>query len=143
MQKAYGRLNCCKVSFVNGSLRSIILSTFSEYTSLGCWRDKSARAIPKLDGTDPTLRDTYRTRRAAIDKCYKVAKERGLVLFAVQNGGQCFGSLSLNGYRYYGRSQRCRNGKGGPWANDVYKISDQGKNSFSVRHPPLPLQQSL
>ena len=28
-------------------------------------------------------------------------------------------------YKKYGRSNRCRNGKGGPWANDVYKIAGE------------------
>ena len=99
-----------------------MLST--EYTSLGCWRDKRARAIPQLEGSDPSLRDNYMRRSDAINKCYRVARARGFVLFAVQNGGWCAGADNFNGYQIYGQYDKCRNGKGGPWANDVYRITN-------------------
>ena len=47
-----------------------------------------------------------------------------MVLFAVQNGGWCAAAVNLNGYKKYGKSGKCRNGKGGPWANDVYRITN-------------------
>ena len=47
-----------------------------------------------------------------------------MVLFAVQNGGSCAAAGNLNGYKKYGKSGKCRNGKGGPWANDVYRITN-------------------
>ena len=47
-----------------------------------------------------------------------------MVLFAVQNGGWCAAAGNLNGYKKYGKSGKCRNGKGGPWANDVYRITN-------------------
>ena len=37
-------------------------------------------------------------------------------------------------YRKYGRSNRCRNGKGGPWANDVYIISGKA-DVCEAEHP--------
>ena len=109
-----------------------ILSKFSGYTSLGCWRDTGVRAIPELDGTDPSISGDYDTRSDAIDKCYRVARGRGLVLFAVQNGGWCAGADNFNEYRKYGSSDKCRNGKGGPWANDVYKITNPGIQILSA-----------
>ena len=42
-------------------------------------------------------------------------------------------------YRKYGRSNRCRNGKGGPWANDVYIIS--GKADVCEAEHPLTRQK--
>ena len=48
-------------------------------------------------------------------------------MFAVQHGGWCASARRAHlTYRKYGTSNRCRNGKGGPWANDVYVL--RGKN---------------
>jgi len=48
---------------------------------------------------------------------------RGYKAFAVQHQGWCAtGPRAHLTYRKYGRSNRCRNGKGGPWANDVYVV---------------------
>ena len=56
---------------------------------------------------------------------------RGYRAFAVQHQGWCAtGPKAHVTYRRYGRSNRCRNGKGGPWANDVYVVS--GKCIFDL-----------
>eukprot|EP00058_Branchiostoma_floridae_P024990 XP_002610480.1 hypothetical protein BRAFLDRAFT_85621 [Branchiostoma floridae] len=98
------------------------------YSSLGCWKDTPSRAIPmlegkdaRLDGTDPTKRDN------ATEKCFQVARSRGFPVFAVQYGGQCFGSANgHNTYNKYGPSEDCAaDGKGGSYANEVYKITGQ------------------
>ena len=47
-----------------------------------------------------------------------------MIIFAVQNGGWCAAATNLNGYRKYGKAGNCKNGKGGPWANDVYRITN-------------------
>ena len=47
-----------------------------------------------------------------------------MIIFAVQNGGWCAAATNLNGYRKYGKASNCKNGKGGPWANDVYRITN-------------------
>ena len=50
-------------------------------------------------------------------------------MFAVQHGGWCAASRTGHlTYSRYGRSNRCRNGKGGPWANDVYVLKGQRKH---------------
>ena len=94
----------------------------SAYTHLGCWRDTGNRAVPQMDGSDPRIRGAYQRRANAINKCYQVARERKMVLFAIQHGGWCAAAPNFNGYKKYGKSNKCRNGKGGPWANDVYRI---------------------
>ncbi|XP_035674439.1 uncharacterized protein LOC118414482 isoform X3 [Branchiostoma floridae] len=98
-----------------------------EYISLGCWKDTGNRAIAELEKTDERLDGTYTARENAIEKCYQVAKSRGFFIFAVQNGGQCFGSGSTNAlvsYRRYGPSASCKkDGEGGSWANEVYLIT--------------------
>ena len=91
---------------------------------LGCYKDTSRRAIPQMDGKDILVRDFYRRRLDAIKKCALVAARRGYKVFAVQHQGWCAtGPRAHVTYRKYGPSRRCRNGKGGPWANDVYSIS--------------------
>ena len=91
---------------------------------IGCFKDTSRRAIPGVDGRGPLLTGYYRRRRDAIKKCALYALMYGFRAFAVQHQGWCAtGSRAHVTYRKYGRSNRCRNGKGGPWANDVYRIS--------------------
>ena len=44
-------------------------------------------------------------------------------MFGVQDGGWCAsGPRAQFTYAKYGRSNKCRNGKGGPWANSVYRL---------------------
>ena len=97
-----------------------------KYESLGCYRDKSFRAIPSLERSDVLLEDSYwYQRNDAIRKCAVAAKVRGYQTFALQDGGMCVSSLDANEtFWKYGRSQDCRNdGKGGPWANQVYNLT--------------------
>ena len=104
------------------------------YIHLGCWRDTGNRAVPQIEGSDPRIRGNYQRRVDAINKCFQVARLRKQVLFAVQNGGWCAAAGNLNGYKKYGKSGKCRNGKGGPWANDVYRI----RNPIRPIRPALP-----
>ena len=53
----------------------------------------------------------------------EVATERGMAIFSVQHGGWCAGGKDLNGYKKYGKSDECKDGKGAAWANDVYRIT--------------------
>ena len=100
----------------------------SRFSSLGCWKDKTDRAIPSLEGvkTHQILRHTanYQRREAAIQKCFELARSLGFSVFAIQNGGQCLGSSTAQDtYRKYGESSKCKkDGKGGPLANQVYEI---------------------
>ena len=98
--------------------------SLSAYTHLGCWKDTGNRAVPQIDGSDPRIRGNYQRRANAINKCYQVARERKMVLFAIQHGGWCAAAPNFNGYKRYGSSNKCRGGKGGPWANDVYRITN-------------------
>ena len=98
--------------------------SFSAYTHLGCWKDTARRAVPQIEGSDPRIRGNYVRRGDAINKCYQVARQRKMIIFAVQNGGWCAAATNLNGYRKYGKAGNCKNGKGGPWANDVYRITN-------------------
>ena len=75
-----------------------------------------------MDGSDARIKGNYQIRKDAINKCAQVAKERGMVIFAVQHGGWCAAAKDLNGYKKYGSAANCLNGKGGPWANDVYLL---------------------
>lgn len=91
---------------------------------IGCFKDTARRAIPILEGRSPFLRGNYKRRKFAIKKCTLVAVKRGYAYLGVQDGGQCFsGPRAHKTYAKYGRSNRCRNGKGGAWANDVYRIA--------------------
>lgn len=91
---------------------------------LGCFKDTGRRAIPGVDGRYPIVRGYYRRRKDAIRRCALVALRFGYRVFAVQHQGWCAtGPKAHLTYRKYGRTNRCRNGKGGPWANDVYAVT--------------------
>ena len=97
--------------------------------NIGCFRDTGRRAISPLEGRSRLLKGSYRRRKYAIRKCALAAQKRGFRVFAVQHGGWCAASRTGHlTYSRYGRSNRCRNGKGGPWANDVYVLKGQRKH---------------
>ena len=106
------------------SFRTHFSFNFISVQRIGCFKDTSRRAIPQLDGRSRFLRGNYQRRKFAIEKCVLEAVRRGYKAIGVQNGGWCAsGPRALRTYAKYGRSNRCRSGKGGPWANDVYLIS--------------------
>jgi len=81
------------------------------------------------------LKGNYQRRKKAIEKCAYTAIRYGYPLIGVQDGGQCFsGPRALRTFAKYGRSNKCRNGKGGPWANDVYRIIAIGITSSLARY---------
>ena len=99
-------------------------SFFSVYLAMGigCFRDTGRRAIPTLEGKSRLLRGNYRRRLYAFQKCASAAMKRGMRMFALQHGGWCASSRRAHlTFAKYGKSKKCRrNGKGGPWANNVY-----------------------
>ena len=106
-----------------------------EYESVGCYKDSNDRAIERADAgmayddfPDPFLFSyDYKAIKQAIQKCAIFAKLQGYKVFAVQDGGQCRTSATAhNTYNKYGESQDCKSdGKGGPWANQVYRLKEQ------------------
>ena len=84
----------------------------SSFTSLGCWKDKTARAIDGFEG------------KLGIQGCFERANALGNVVFAVQHGGQCFTTATASlTYNKYGSSNGCSDaGTGGTWCQEVYKI---------------------
>ena len=106
------------------------LFVFITAYSIGCFRDTGRRAISPLEGRSRLLRGSYRHRRYAIQKCALAAQKRGYRVFAVQHQGWCASARRAHlTYRRYGKSNRCRKGKGGPWANDVYVLRGIAPNN--------------
>ncbi|CAH3116462.1 unnamed protein product, partial [Pocillopora meandrina] len=113
----------------------IRITTGVSAKAIGCFRDTSRRAVPQAEGRDSILDGYYRRRADAITKCALVAMRMGYSVFAVQHQGWCAtGRRAQLTYRRYGRSNRCRNGKGGPWANDVYSVRGYCKKRTTSRH---------
>lgn len=100
---------------------------FQAYLSLGCWKDEvnnGKRTISSLEGKSSFLNGNYKVRTVPVTKCMQAALEKGFEVFAVQDGGQCFGSADAKArYKMAGSSNRCSSMKGGPLANDVYELS--------------------
>jgi len=91
----------------------------ARYVSEGCWKDTGNRAIPDMDSV---LGGNYKLRKDAINKCFRLALSKGRTVFGVQDGGWCAAGNSLASARKYGEATNCMNGKGGGWANNVYRI---------------------
>ena len=77
-----------------------------------------------MERTDPILDGPYSSRKNPIAKCAVAAMRVGYSVFAVQDGGECFGSAAApQTFDKYGKSDACEvDGKGGPLANQVYVI---------------------
>lgn len=92
------------------------------YQSVGCYKDDSDRAMATLEGKNEILDTPYLNRENAIEKCFHAAQVLGFRFFAVQDRGWCAAGNSEAGYQKYGPADQCIDGKGGPGANDVYRI---------------------
>ena len=58
--------------------------------------------------------------------CFEKANSSGLMVFGVQNGGECWTSRDAeNTYMKYGSSEVCSDGTGGKMANSVYMITSE------------------
>ena len=112
----------------------------SPYESLGCWKDSIPRALTSIDATVAKKHGHYKSRSHPLQNCLEAAKDSGHKFFALQDGGQCFGSKDSTAYKKYGDSTACSDGKGGPMANSVYGVRI-GK--MFLRHiftiPPITL----
>ena len=94
--------------------------------SVGCFKDKPRRAVGSMVAN-------LRGLKFVVRDCARQARKRGYRLFAVQNGGECWmGPRAKLTYKKYGTSKRCRGGKGGPWANNVYVIIVKGMSQALV-----------
>ncbi|XP_047129386.1 uncharacterized protein LOC105845100 isoform X2 [Hydra vulgaris] len=101
------------------------------FSKLGCWGDTQDRALVILEGKSPEEILLYHKRTDPLSYCYKTASNYGYRIFALQNGGQCFAGNNAS-YQKFGVSNKCySNGRGGPYANEVYTISN---NSFELQN---------
>eukprot|EP00794_Sanderia_malayensis_P014145 gene14144-15622_t len=98
-----------------------IYNDLNGWESVGCWRDLPFRAIATLEGKSKQLSRVWKTRSDPLTSCAKAAAEQNLKVFAIQNGGQCFGGpYAQYFFDQYGPSNLCKNGLGGTWSNNVY-----------------------
>ncbi|XP_027050274.1 uncharacterized protein LOC113677635 [Pocillopora damicornis] len=101
-----------------------------EYESVGCYEDRGERAIENAASLEyyPFGYSIYYFMKGnEIQKCALFAKLVGYKVFAIQNGGECLTSATAHKtYSKYGESQVCKgDGKGGPFANQVYRLSER------------------
>lgn len=118
----------------------MLVTSFLDYETVGCYRDTSTRAISTLEGKDPILDGSYLSRTNPIAKCAAAAMRAGYSMFAVQNGGWCAASATApQTFDKYGKSTACNaDGEGGPWANQVYVIKSKEPTT-----KPLALEKSI
>ena len=93
---------------------SIITDWCKKPRNLGCWTDKPDRAIAggiRLTSNNP------------IEDCHKYAIQHGFSVFAVQSNACFTAANAAQTYYKYGYSSKCRHGRGGAWAQNVYIVS--------------------
>ncbi|XP_065675319.1 latent-transforming growth factor beta-binding protein 2-like isoform X2 [Hydra vulgaris] len=84
------------------------------FEKLGCWEDKQTRALKRLGDfeTNPLY------------NCYIQARNENYEIFSLQFNHQCWAGNGIS-YQMFGRSNKCNlNGRGGTWANEVYKVNN-------------------
>ena len=98
------------------------VTLYLDYEAIGCYKDTGNRAITIVEGKVSVLDGSYHSRKNAIAKCAVAALRKGYTMFALQNGGHCQTSATAaQTFDKYGKSTACQaDGKGGPWANQVY-----------------------
>ncbi|XP_048589005.1 uncharacterized protein LOC5518116 isoform X2 [Nematostella vectensis] len=113
-----------RLAYVNWSPPDAEVPAGSKFASLGCWRDTEGIAIPSLEGAETTLMDTYDMRPKPIDTCANAASKHGYKVFAIQRGGVCLsGPHAEETFNKFGESSDCKDGRGGKFANDVYRLN--------------------
>ena len=98
------------INFTSSTIFKCAALCISVFKSIGCWADSQQdRAMESLEGKFSKLKQhDYKTRVNALMKCAEAADENDLELFAIQNGGQCFGGRNdKNTYRKHGASSDC------------------------------------
>jgi len=85
--------------------------------TLGCYNDRSARAMKELEGGKPMTKA----------QCETAVKGQGMQYMGLQDANaagesQCFGSNDLAAVTQYGEASSCPNG-GGPWINQVFDVA--------------------
>lgn len=116
---------------MNSLLFDFYLTQGKEYVSKGCWTDKqdaqNPRAITNIDGDiDESYNNghPYRNRLNPKENCLDAALSRELKFFALQDGGECWGTNEESKYKKYG-SVTCQaewDGQGYSMINHVYEI---------------------
>lgn len=92
--------------------------------ALGCFKDKSARALPELVKNIRPQIDWYHMGNTVRD-CAKLVQDKGYKVFGVQFYGECWsGAANMVQYDKYGVAppEKCWEGVGKHWTNYVYKI---------------------
>lgn len=86
----------------------------SKVYHLGCWGDNEYNRVFETHIYDSMV---------SIEMCASLADERGLSLFGIQYGEECWLSEDPSvDYKQYGEQENCVDGLGGGWSLDVYKI---------------------
>lgn len=96
-----------------GSSSPSSLSMAKQWNSVGCFKDDQQRTIPGEVTEVPT--------GYPIEACKMIARERNHDILGIQNNNLCFTNLVKDTqYTRIGKSDNCKNGRGGALANDVY-----------------------
>jgi hypothetical protein len=96
-----------------GSSSPSSLSMAKQWNSVGCFKDDQQRTIP---GEVTEVPAGY-----PIETCKMLARERNHDILGIQNNNLCFTNLVKDTqYTRIGKSDNCKNGRGGVLANNVY-----------------------
>jgi hypothetical protein len=112
----------------------VLGSQLQHFDAVGCFRDrgKEPRPLPTLLADLRSDIDWYNINKT-IDKCSRLAEEKGFQYFGIQFYGECWsGHQSETSYGKDGESKKCIAGVGKAGANYVYKFAKQGTISNPI-----------
>ena len=100
---------------------------------MGCWGDKPGRVLnARIEGTVSFKNSEGSDIR---DLCKAWAVTKGYEFYAMESGNECWTSNKAPSvYMNRGGTNKCKNGMGGDWEMDVYRIqknTDLSKFQFN------------
>ena len=97
------------LTMLTAGLSDVLFLGLEGWESLGCWRDLPARAMATIEGKSSVLTKDWKNRTDPLNSCAKAALENKYKVFAVQDGGQCFGGqYAQMFFDQYGPSNLCK-----------------------------------
>jgi len=90
------------------------IESIAEYIHKGCWKDEDSHRL---------FKGGIRRMVNSVEQCYEEAVSLSQECMGVGSQHECWFMEKCEGrHEKHGRSDVCRNGKGGTWAIDVYEV---------------------
>merc|ERR1719350_2072031 len=91
-----------------------IWDSVADFAHLGCWKDVDSHRL---------FKGGIRRMVNSVEQCYDEASALSQECMGIGSQHECWFMEKCEGrHEKHGKSEKCRNGKGGDWAIDVYEL---------------------